>query len=469
MDEKFLFQKPSQAKTDGWRYRHALLITVIALQVLLWTSLFVLASTAYLFVGNARVTSLQVPEILMIAASASSILYVLSHAATYCLKKHPLSGWSLRITPMLRLFSSFMICLVVAAWLASCGVIITVTVTRQSFCLARTETNNGEMWMSGQSCVLQQSGLAAGLLSLISSIVLSITLVVSHDPFTAGLFGYIKSTRYPSSSNVGGKYRPMGRKQSTEGIQRCSWSSLPSKSLPQHLEMKLSQNELMGLGISKPPSSRQAIEDSLYTTRPTPASICFAAAVNTVPHDATVESPPVPLHVEPKLPSIQLQDILGEADKGRPRRSQLPNYTRSGLATSQLGTEEMLVPPQLTLTAANLWACQDRMNINTATSSVYSRSVSDDEKNLAGEQTLYVVDGSRTEPRRSPLSAVISVDQVGAGWYPQRPDKAQVGEDMALKHLSLNSQGRLQVLQQQSRAGTRVEPLVIRKSPSGNA
>lgn len=186
MDEKFLIQKPLQAKTDGGKHRHALLITVIALQVLLWTSLFVVASTAYLFVDDAVDTSLDVPEILMIAAvrisfacttrspftdtiicqSASSILYVLSHTATYCLKKHPLSGWSHRITPIFRWFSSFLICLVVAAWLASCGVLITVTVAKQSFCLARTGTDNGEMWMSGQTCVLQRSGLAAGLLSL---------------------------------------------------------------------------------------------------------------------------------------------------------------------------------------------------------------------------------------------------------------------------------------------------------------
>lgn len=262
----------------------------------------------------------------------------------------------------------------------------------------------------------------------------------------------------------------MERKKSTVAIQRCSWSSLPLNSLPQHPGKKLSHKELMGLGSSKPPpSSRQAIENSLFTARPPPASTCFAATVNAIPHNATVRPPPVPLHVEPRLPSIQAQDTLGEAENRELQETRLQTYTRSKLATSQLGTGEMPVPPQLTLTAANLGAFQSRASIRTATSSVYSRSVSDDGKILAGENALSVVDGSRTEPRLSPLSAVTSVNQIGAGWYPQRPDKAQVGEDMAVKHLSLNSKGRLQVLQWQSRAGPMVEPLVIRKSPSVDA
>lgn len=262
----------------------------------------------------------------------------------------------------------------------------------------------------------------------------------------------------------------MGRKKSTVATQRCSWSSLPVNPLPQHPEKKLSHKELMGLGISEPhPSSRQAIENSVLTARPPPASTSFAATVNTIPRDATIESPPVPLHVEPRLPSIQPQDTLGEAEKRTLQRTQLQTYTRDRFATSQLGTGEMPVPPQLTLTAANLGAFQSRASIRTATSSVYSRSVSDDGKILGGENALSVVDGGRAEPRLSPLSAVTSVNQVGGGWYPQRPAKAQVGEDVALKHLSLNSKGRLQVLQRQSRAGPRVEPLVIRKSPSVDA
>lgn len=91
MDRGNVFDRPVAMMR---RRRYALLVTVIALQTLLWASVFVAASTAFLFIGEDIDASLLVPEILLLASvsglpffppflsSAVQLFFLLSHCSS---------------------------------------------------------------------------------------------------------------------------------------------------------------------------------------------------------------------------------------------------------------------------------------------------------------------------------------------------------------------------------------------------
>ncbi|KAK4992147.1 hypothetical protein LTR50_001325 [Elasticomyces elasticus] len=112
--------------------------------------------------------------------------------------------WSVRWSPppaRLEWICALSARMTVTLWLISCGIGITFTAARQPFCLRgsdRATRADVAAWQVGTTCVLQRVGILAGVLALIASTTLFISLSTTHSPFTTHLLGTLDFEDLPT-------------------------------------------------------------------------------------------------------------------------------------------------------------------------------------------------------------------------------------------------------------------------------
>ena len=292
-------------------------------------------------------------------------------------------------------------------WLGSCGLLVTVIVTKQPLCLMRPPDKTVELWLAEQTCVLQRSALAASLLALIASSTLSVTLVVSHDPYTAGLFSCGQPTCYSSidhsctmiSSRLASKSpcvistQLSKRRPPSSSTLEESWSPTPYESLPEKPMITVQDS--------------MCKKHSFLLPRPSLASIRTATVIRSPPHHQVTlpPLPPLPVHIAP-LRHLEKGREVADGDRVHYlETSPSSRYTRKCAQSrpAYINDPVLMTRPQ---TTSNVATWRHEIRLESAASSTYSRSIS------GGDEALPKI-AMQANATRSPLGAVMRVDQIG--------------------------------------------------------
>jgi hypothetical protein len=161
-------------------------LTIVFLQhVLLWSSAYVVASTAYLIYTGAITEGLMpVAAVLVFTVSvlsrsfivslanqsiqgSSTLMYLCLCNATSWKMTKP-SGRSLMTSPAcLQTLSRNFLRFVVTAWMVASGLVITFTAARHPFCLVSSRaTAHSPAIDVGTQCIIQRASVAASLLAM---------------------------------------------------------------------------------------------------------------------------------------------------------------------------------------------------------------------------------------------------------------------------------------------------------------
>ncbi|TKA76974.1 hypothetical protein B0A55_04918 [Friedmanniomyces simplex] len=200
----------------------------------------------------------------------------------------------------------------------------------------------------GSTCIVQRTGVGAGLLSLLATSVLFVLMHKTFDPFRCHLFGV---TKQPNLLPLMLPYKiAPGHAIFSEMSFKCrSSSSLSSHTLVpsqhnsmSHLLPSCPEKAAFGLGIYAPKQSAP----SFLTPRPSLQSIRTHTTMSSLPPPSS-PLPPLPAYFPEKYrQSSAMQKAI------YPPRSQQPYQLRR----SQSSKTVRMVPPSPALSASNLAA-----------------------------------------------------------------------------------------------------------------
>ncbi|OCL02691.1 hypothetical protein AOQ84DRAFT_392786 [Glonium stellatum] len=168
------------------RRQLTLIIITVCLNILLWSSIFSLIASFYLFGADSRDITMLVSQILTLTSAFVSILYTILHTVVSRKQK----TWSetrlqsslLKKTCYVAIRLAVTLCIL---WLLTSGWNL-ITAARQPVCLPSSTHKPG--WETGPTCVVSRISATMSLIALIASCVLFGILAVVRRPFEADLF-----------------------------------------------------------------------------------------------------------------------------------------------------------------------------------------------------------------------------------------------------------------------------------------
>ncbi|KAK4544180.1 hypothetical protein LTR36_004390 [Oleoguttula mirabilis] len=366
---------------------------VIFQQVLAFSSGYVLASEIYMFVTGVVTPDLLPTAIVLMTSAGTSLLYIGLHGATALLTPRAHTKRKETLRRATQWLATSALRLAVTVWLAACGMNITFTLARQPYCIVdKVDTGSHDAATNtGTTCVVQRSGIAAGLLALLASCALFVLLHKTSEPFRCHLFGVAKE---PALLPLMLPYKASGqRAMFSEMSFKCrSSTSLSSCTLvpstntsTTHLLPTCPEKAVIGLGIYAP----KAYRPSFLTPRPSLSSIRTHTTMRSLP-------PPCP-----PLPRLLAHSAMHKAV--HPPRPSRPSRTHSEKTVR-------IVPPSPALSRANLAV----LNRSESLSSVYSRSISGEGPGprpiILSDSSRSISSGSTATVVKSPLCAMRRAD-----------------------------------------------------------
>ncbi|KAH7135122.1 hypothetical protein B0J11DRAFT_547156 [Dendryphion nanum] len=171
----------------------------VCLNVLLWSSVFVVVTTVYLVVADPDDTTSIPTHVLSLSSALASSAYIILH--TIFSLKQRIWRHQRRNPSIIRNASYFAVRLAVSLcvlWLLTTGWNM-ITVSRQPVCLAASPDLAG--WEAGATCVIARATISISFIALIASCALFWMLAVVRRPFEAHVMkpGYRRPVnQYPT-------------------------------------------------------------------------------------------------------------------------------------------------------------------------------------------------------------------------------------------------------------------------------
>ncbi|KAK4985405.1 hypothetical protein LTR66_008177 [Elasticomyces elasticus] len=240
----------------------------------------------------------------------------------------------------------------VTLWLISCGIGITFTAARQPFCLRGSDRATQEdvaAWQVGTTCVLQRVGILAGVLALIASTILFISISTTHSPFTTHLLGTLDYEDLPTPPTHPYPFHPTP--------QYHSFSISSSKSLiSQSSAYSALSSGLFCIGQTTTTSTdnnnnNKGLGISLLTPRPSIASL----RPSYLPPPPSAPLPPLPIYNPTRLARHSAADSATRAVC-----SPIHTFTSARRASA-----DAKIPSSPALSRADLSTWQGRVGRNT--------------------------------------------------------------------------------------------------------
>ncbi|RMY64492.1 hypothetical protein D0863_09780 [Hortaea werneckii] len=395
MRSQQLFHKPilkRKAKEERSTGHEA----IVAFQhILLWTSLYVLASEVYMLASGAITSEVLASSILLLTSvSTSALRHTWNKSmnltsriercrnSLHCLP-HDISQWLAKLS--LRVG--------VTLWIGACGLNIVFTIARQPHCIPEDGATRSSLINAGKLCVVQRTGVGASLLAMLAAGALFALLQKTSEPFRANLFGIMKD--FDSLPHLLSHAPSTDRAMYSEMSFKCrSSSSLSSISTPNrstsHLLPSCPEKAVIGLGIYSCKNSRPLF----LTPR---ASLCSIRTHTSIGSRKPCSPlPPLP----PYFPNACHRDTTVPKATVPPQRPPRP-YSYSDLQ----GKTVRMVPPSPALLIPNPVALK---RSEESLSSMYSRSISGESRRASAIRPGLLRDNGRSYSSNSTMTVVKS-------------------------------------------------------------
>ncbi|RMZ31746.1 hypothetical protein D0859_04126 [Hortaea werneckii] len=368
---------------------------IVAFQhILLWTSLYVLASEVYMLASGSITSEVLASSILLLTSSGVAILYIVCHMTVSIISRRPQTSHvnddRLIIAQWLAKLS---LRVGVTLWMAACGLNIVFTIARQPHCIPQDGAARSSLINAGKLCVVQRTGVGASLLAMLAAGAVFALLQKTSEPFHANLFGIMKD--FDSLPHLLSHAPSTDRAMYSEMSFKCrSSSSLSSISTSNrstsHLLPSCPEKAVIGLGIYSCKNSRP----SFLTPRP---SLCSIRTHTTIGSRKPCSPlPPLP----PYFPDACRRNTTVPKATVPPQRPPRP-YSYSDLQ----GKTVRMVPPSPALLSPNPVALK---RSEESLSSMYSRSISGESRRASAIRPALVRDNGRSYSSSSTTTVVKS-------------------------------------------------------------
>ncbi|RMY89938.1 hypothetical protein D0862_10094 [Hortaea werneckii] len=367
---------------------------IVAFQhILLWTSLYVLASEVYMLASGAVTSEVLASSILLLTSSGVAILYIACHITVSIISRRPQTSHVNDDRLIIALWLAKLSLRVgVTLWMAACGLNIVFTIARQPHCIPKDGAPRSSLINAGKLCVVQRTGVGASLLAMLAAGALFALLQKTSEPFRANLFGIMKD--FDSLPHLLSHAPSTDRAMYSEMSFKCrSSSSLSSISTPNrstsHLLPSCPEKAVIGLGIYSCKNSRPLF----LTPRP---SLCSIRTHTTIGSRKPCSSlPPLPLY----FPDACRRTTVPKAAVP-PQRPPRP-YSYSDLQ----GKTVRMVPPSPALLIPNPVALK---RSEESLSSMYSRSINGESRRTSAIRPALLRDNGRSHSSSSTMTVVKS-------------------------------------------------------------
>ncbi|RMY04624.1 hypothetical protein D0868_06848 [Hortaea werneckii] len=371
---------------------------IVAFQhILLWTSVYVLASEIYMLASGAVTSELLPSAILLLTSSCVAMVYIACHMTVSFMSRRPQTSHVNDRLIISQWLAKLSLRVGVTLWMAACGLNIVFTIARQPHCVPESGAAHSSLIHAGKLCVIQRTGVGASLLAMLAAGALFALLHKISKPFRANLFGikkdfdslphllsYAPSTDRAMYSEMSFKCRSSSSLSSTGSISTSTRST-------SHLLPRCPEKAVIGLGIYSARSARP----SFLTPRP---SLCSIRTHTTIASRKPCSPlPPLP----PFFPDACRRNTTVPKATVPPQRPPRP-YSYS---TLQGRTVRMVPPSPAPLLSPNPVALK---RSEESLSSMYSRSISGESRRASAARPALVRGNRRTYSSGSTATVVKS-------------------------------------------------------------
>ncbi|RMY49641.1 hypothetical protein D0863_15091 [Hortaea werneckii] len=140
---------------------------IVAFQhILLWTSVYVLASEVYMLASRAVTSELLPSSILLLTSSCVAMIYIACHMTVSFMSRRPQTSHVNDRLIISQWLAKLSLRVGVTLWMAACGLNIVFTIARQPHCIPENGAAHSSLIHAGKLCVVQRTGVGASLLAM---------------------------------------------------------------------------------------------------------------------------------------------------------------------------------------------------------------------------------------------------------------------------------------------------------------
>ncbi|RMY98655.1 hypothetical protein D0862_07485 [Hortaea werneckii] len=369
---------------------------VVFQHILLWTSIYVVASEIYMLASGAITSEMLASSILLLTSSGVAMIYIVCHITVSFISRRPQTSHVNDRLIISQWLAKLSLRVGVTLWMAACGLNIVFTIARQPHCIPEDGASYSSLIHAGKLCVIQRAGVGASLLAMLAAGALFALLHKTSEPFRANLFGVMEDfgslphllSHAPSTDRA--MFSEMSFKcRSSSSLSSTGSISTPTRSTS-HLLPSCPEKAVIGLGIYSSRSSRP----SFLTPRPSLCSIRTHTTIGSRKRCSPL--PPLP----PYFPDAYRRNATVPKAAVPPRRPPRP-YSYSTLQ----GKTVRMVPPSPALLSPNPVALK---RSEESLSSMYSRSISGESRRASAIRPALTRDNGRTYSSSSTTTVVKS-------------------------------------------------------------
>ncbi|KAF7191791.1 hypothetical protein HII31_06836 [Pseudocercospora fuligena] len=333
---------------------------VVCQNVLLWMSLYVAASTAYILILEA-VSVNDIPSVVLyLVASTLSLSYLLLQNTTTHLRVRARNMKQCERVDAFQGLATHMLRLLITIWMIACGLTITFTAARTPLCTASNASSKVRILPldEGKTCIINRVTILTSLIALIASGILFILLHKVNEPYRCHLFGIVKEHKLLPL------FLPYKQKNCHVTPSEMSFKCRSSTSLSSQTMRQPSTTESAAHLIASAPNQPYGL--GIYTGRSSapPSLLRPHPSLNSIRSHTSLHLPPPPSSPLPPLPAYI------------PKQHHAPNSLHRAIRPPKRpyrpGDSVRIVRPARTLSSQNL----QLLNRSESISSIYSRSTS---------------------------------------------------------------------------------------------
>ncbi|KXS99337.1 hypothetical protein AC578_6746 [Pseudocercospora eumusae] len=332
---------------------------VVCQNVLLWMSLYVAASTAYILILRA-VNVNDIPSVVLcLLASTLSLSYLLLQNTTTHLRVCARNMTQYERVDTLQVLATHALRLLVTIWMIACGLTITFTAARTPLCASSNGTSktSASPLDVGRTCIINRVTILTSLIAFIASSILFILLHKVNEPYRCHLFGIVKEHKLLPL------FLPHKQKQCYATPSEMSFKCRSSTSLASQTARQPPTESTAYLIASAP---EQPYGLGIYTGRSSapPSLLRPRPSLSSIQSHTSLYLPPPPSSPLPPLPAYI------------PKQHHAPNSLHRAIYPPKRpyrpGDSVRIARPAPALNSQNLHI----LNRSESISSVYSRSTS---------------------------------------------------------------------------------------------
>ncbi|RMY84806.1 hypothetical protein D0861_06777 [Hortaea werneckii] len=388
-------------KREAKRKRSSGHEAIVAFQhMLLWSSIYVLASEVYMLALGAITSELLASSVLLLTSSAVAMIHIICHMTVSIISGRPQTSHVNDRLIISQWLAKLSLRVGVTLWMVACGLNIVFTIARQPHCVPKDGATRSSLIHAGKLCVVQRTGVGASLLAMrltnvrLAAGALFALLQKTSEPFRANLFGIMKDfdslphllSYAPSTDRA--MFSEMSFKCRSSSSLSSSDSILTPNRSTTHLLPSCPEQAVIGLGIYSCKNSRP----SFLTPRP---SLCSIRTHTTV-RSRSSPLPPLP----PYFPDACRRNTTVPKTAVPPQRPPRP-YSYSALQ----GKTVRMVPPSPALLSPNPVALK---RSEESLSSMYSRSISGESRRASATRPALLRENGRAYSSSSTMTVVKS-------------------------------------------------------------